>query len=1086
MKNVDVELIQRVLDGDDTAFSELVRKYQKSVHALAWRKTQDFHIAEDITQETFLRAYQNLPKLKESQSFASWLYVIATNHCKTWLSKKQLRTQSLDNFNSAELEKATYSTYVSSKNERSTAEAKREIVKKLLAKLQESDRTVITLYYLGGMTYEEISRFLGVSVSAIKSRLYRARQLLKKEEPMIREALQNYQITPQLTENIMREVKRLKPTAPTGGKPLVPWAVTASSAILIGLLLGLGSQQLVHFQKSYSLDAQAETTVELVDTPIAQNINAKPDVRSQIGSPNASDKNNGAGQQTEDTASLDLDTIIAKMKQYDNVVTSITGDFIIERHRNYEISGKPPPFGNLSIERNIEPKIKIDEYKLTFDGEKVRVDSEGFRPIEFWDGKQHWEVTSPGPHNLLFKVEIAPNKEMAIHERIKHALKQVGIELADDVRIVNGELPNSFRIIEKDKTYFVLFVGETVAEVYKHNVGYAVRSYWAISMHDADPRWWLTFPRDGSDNTYLSEPLWHLLEKCETEILGIDVLEGGEKTTVIRLTKAAWNIGDRKIPPRHLKLWISHDKGFRLVKSEEEYVEKDTREWNPFKAGVTYIRTRKIEYHEYLPDVWFPKRIERSIVPKVSLKKQDGGNVLFKNVLLTKQCQLNTDVSKLLRLDISPDTSIDDFGVNRLHTVGELETKPNFQIQLGSTFIPSKNDQTVEQVSDHVSQDLLQKHLPKGAKTRIGKGRANDIAYSSDGTRLAVASSIGIWIYDAHTGKALNLLTGHTNRVLNVTFSQDGRTLASESKSSIRLWDARTGTHLRTITQGMNSTTGLVFSADGKTLVSGSKDNTIRLWNIQTDTPQKTLIGHTDKVMSVTFSPDGKTIASASKDNTIRLWDTQSGEIRKTRNLDHPQDIYKMAFSADGKTLASWVFEGPIRLWDVKTTTLLHTLPLEQMDYVNEFAFSQDGKMLASAMNNGLIHLWNVQTGERHRILIGHTHWALDVAFSPDSKTLVSGSFDSTIRFWDVQTGKHQKTLTGHVVDITYVAFSPDGKTLVNAIEDNTIRLWDAQTGKLRHILNTQDMASITGVAFSPDGKRSQAETNLMQFVCGT
>jgi len=300
MKNVDVELIQRVLDGDDTAFSELVRKYQKSVHALAWRKTQDFHIAEDITQETFLRAYQNLPKLKESQSFASWLYVIATNHCKTWLSKKQLRTQSLDNFNSAELEKATFSSYIISENERVDAETRHEVVKKLLAKLQESDRTVITLYYLGGMTYEEISRFLGVSVSAIKSRLYRARQLLKKEEPMIREALENYQITPQLTENIMREVKRLKPTAPTGGKPLVPWAVAASSALLIVLLLGLGSQQLVHFQKPYSLDAQAETTVELVDTPIVLNIEPKSDVRNQFGNENVFGKSDNNGQQVDE------------------------------------------------------------------------------------------------------------------------------------------------------------------------------------------------------------------------------------------------------------------------------------------------------------------------------------------------------------------------------------------------------------------------------------------------------------------------------------------------------------------------------------------------------------------------------------------------------------------------------------------------------------------------------------------------------------------------------------------------------------------------------------------------------------------
>ena len=300
MKNADVELIQRVLAGDDSAFSELVNKYRKSVHALAWRKVQDFHIAEDITQETFLKAYQKLSTLKESQSFAGWLYVIAVNRCKAWLRRKRIRTQSLENTHNAELEKATYSSYVINEKERTAVEAQREVVKKLLAKLQESDRTVITLYYLGGMTYEEISKFLGVSVSAIKNRLYRARQHLKKEEPMIREALENYQITPHLTDNIMREISHIKPATPTGGKPLLPWAVAAASAVLIVLMLGLGSQNLIRFQQPYTLDAQAETTIELVDVPIVLNLDTEPDIHNQLGNPNAVGISENDGQNPED------------------------------------------------------------------------------------------------------------------------------------------------------------------------------------------------------------------------------------------------------------------------------------------------------------------------------------------------------------------------------------------------------------------------------------------------------------------------------------------------------------------------------------------------------------------------------------------------------------------------------------------------------------------------------------------------------------------------------------------------------------------------------------------------------------------
>ena len=80
------------------------------------------------------------------------------------------------------------------------------------------------------------------------------------------------------------------------------------------------------------------------------------------------------------------------------------------------------------------------------------------------------------------------------------------------------------------------------------------------------------------------------------------------------------------------------------------------------------------------------------------------------------------------------------------------------------------------------AQDSPQSHLPEGATARLGKGSITEIAYSPDGTRLAVASSIGIWLYDAQTDEALDLLTGHTGEVSSVSFSPDGNTLASGSR----------------------------------------------------------------------------------------------------------------------------------------------------------------------------------------------------------------------------------------------------------------------------------------------------------------
>ena len=304
MKNSDVELIHRILDGDDGAFSELVKKYQKPVHALVWRKIGDFHIAEEITQDTFLKVYQRLATLKQPQRFTGWLYVIAANNCKMWLRKKRLQTQPLEETDSAELEKATYSEYIIKENEQTTAETKREIVKQLLATLQESDRTVITLHYFSDMSAADIGAFLGVSVNTIKSRLRRAQQRLKQEEPMLREALEHFQITPHLTENVMREISRLKPVAPSGSKPLVPVAVSAATAILIFLMMGVGSQYLVRFQRPYNIDAQSETTVEIIDASIVLDTQAKRDLRNQAGRFDITGKSSASGPQLSEPVTL--------------------------------------------------------------------------------------------------------------------------------------------------------------------------------------------------------------------------------------------------------------------------------------------------------------------------------------------------------------------------------------------------------------------------------------------------------------------------------------------------------------------------------------------------------------------------------------------------------------------------------------------------------------------------------------------------------------------------------------------------------------------------------------------------------------
>ncbi|MCY4553157.1 MAG: DNA polymerase III subunit beta [Candidatus Poribacteria bacterium] len=188
-RNDDVALIQRILAGDETAFAGLVRKHQRQVHALAWRKIGDFQIAEDITQETFLQVYQKLETLEDPTLFSKWLYAIVNHLCIAWFRKNRLQTEPLEEVYISGIETEPYSRYVASEHAKIAAEAQRDLVEKLLVKLKVNDRKVITLHYFEEMTSPEIGEFLGVSENTIKSRIRRARQQLKKYESIIREVL---------------------------------------------------------------------------------------------------------------------------------------------------------------------------------------------------------------------------------------------------------------------------------------------------------------------------------------------------------------------------------------------------------------------------------------------------------------------------------------------------------------------------------------------------------------------------------------------------------------------------------------------------------------------------------------------------------------------------------------------------------------------------------------------------------------------------------------------------------------------------------------------------------------------------------
>ena len=304
MKNEDAQLVNQFLTGDENAFTRLVKKYQKSVHALAWRKVGDFHTAEELTQDTFLKAYQKLSTLKNPNQFAGWLYVIADRLCIDWHRKQKPSMESLETTSGEEIEESSYRHYEDGQREEASAEHRQRHIRSLLEKLPESERTVVTLHYLGEMTYKAISEFLGVSPNTVKSRLQRARNRLRQEDDIVRETLGSVDLPVTFTENIVKQVADLKPVTPTNSKPLIPWAISAATAIFIFLIIGVGSQYLAHFQKPYNLNARSETTVEIIDAPIVLDIQAKPDLRNQAGRFDTTGKSRGAGPQVSEPVVL--------------------------------------------------------------------------------------------------------------------------------------------------------------------------------------------------------------------------------------------------------------------------------------------------------------------------------------------------------------------------------------------------------------------------------------------------------------------------------------------------------------------------------------------------------------------------------------------------------------------------------------------------------------------------------------------------------------------------------------------------------------------------------------------------------------
>ena len=390
------------------------------------------------------------------------------------------------------------------------------------------------------------------------------------------------------------------------------------------------------------------------------------------------------------------------------------------------------------------------------------------------------------------------------------------------------------------------------------------------------------------------------------------------------------------------------------------------------------------------------------------------------------------------------------------------------------------------------AQEETRWYLPTGATARYGKGWINDIAFSPDANFISVATTIGVWTYDVHTGRAVNLFTGNMSGANAISYASNRSILAAAHwDRKVRLWDV-SQTLPKALYHTFDENPGPIYavavSPNDRMVASGGaarpvRGNTesgglIRIWDIETKNFVR-ILPYNTVVTTIAFSPNNRWIAGGSRDGIVRVWDAGTGE-RIYEFTEDTEPIWKLEFSQDSKLLLSLSLNGIGRLRDLVPPRQELATFHQDRNAIYAASFSpntdEDNYTIVTGSEDKEVRFWPIDANRHDEFspdghpLVGHNDTIWTLAFSKDGKNLASGSLDGTVRLWDVDLRLERFKLLGHTGSIKALAYTEDNRIRACGIGlDGILRFWDAGTGgQLSVVLEHAGLTE--AVTFSSDG----------------